>query len=232
MPGGVVLPMRKIHLHGALAKHGDCFDFEVETASEALAALAANFPDFMSDLREGSWVVLRGDPKTGMCLDEEMITGMRLGDADLHFMPEIAGAKNGNGVLKAVLGVALIAITAGGAAPFLANPIMAGATTTWGNALGQMGVAMALTGVSSMLAPEMESSTDEKSYTMTGPVSGYGQGNAIPIVYGGPLITGGVLISGGIDADGLESTTEVPVVTPDPADVASNPANHEGASFL
>lgn len=200
--------LRKVHLHGSLAKHGDVFEFDVLTAAEALAALAANVPEFLGDLREGSWVILRGDPDTGLALDEDAVVSMRLGNADLHIMPEIMGAKNSSGALKAILGIALIAITAGSAAPFLANPIIAGAGATWGNVIGQMGLAMALTGVSSMLAPETESdSKDDESFTMTGPVSRYGQGNAIPIVYG-EVITGGVLVSGGIDADGLESVTD------------------------
>lgn len=216
--------LRKVHLHGSLAKHGDVFELDVLTAAEALAALAANIPAFMGDLREGSWVILRGDPDTGLVLDEDAVASMRLGNADLHIMPEVLGAKNGNGALKAILGVALIAITAGNALPFLANPIIAGAGATWGNAIGQMGLAMALTGVSSMLAPETESARDEKSFTMTGPVSSYGQGGAVPIVYG-EVITGGTLISGGIDAVGLEIVTDAAPTTTDPASVTADPEN-------
>ncbi len=227
--------MRKVHLHGVLAKYGETFELDVLTAGEAIAALAANFPEFVGDLREGSWVVLRGDPETGICLDEEMVAGMRLGDADLHIMPEVVGAKNGNGVLKAIIGIALIAVSAGSAAPFLATQIsgkLFGAAT-WGNVIGQLGLAMALSGVSSMLAPETETGggDDEKSYTMTGPTSGYGQGQAVQIAYGGPIITGGMMISGGIDADGLESVVEEPVVTPDPATVTADPENEGGPSF-
>lgn len=216
--------LRKVHLHGCLAKHGDVFELDVLTAAEALNALAANFPTFMADLRAGSWIVMRGDPETGLCLDEEMIAGMRLGKADLHILPEVMGAKRG-GAFKVILGAVLIAATAGGAAPFLANPIMAGAGATWGNAIGQMGLAMTLTGVSMMLAPETETSSDEeKSFTMTGPVSAQGQGHAIQIVYG-EVITGGMMISGGIDADGLESVTEKPVEEKNYLDIFFDPLN-------
>ncbi|NDW43653.1 tail assembly protein [Ruegeria sp. PrR005] len=219
--------MRKVHLHGSLTKYGKVIELNVLTASEAIAALNANFPGFLGDLASGSWVILRGDPESGMVLDEDAVASMRLGNADLHIMPEVLGAKNGNGTIKAILGVALIAITAGGAAPFLANPIIAGATSgaTWGNAIGQMGLAMALTGVSSMLAPESASAEDEKSYPLTGPVSSYGEGHAVQIIYGGPIITGGMLISGGIDANGLESVTPAPVETPDADAVENDPLN-------
>ena len=225
--------MRKVHLHGALSKYGDCLDLEVDTAGEAIAAICANFPEAMGDIRDGSWIIMRGDPETGICLDEEMAAGMRLGTADLHIMPEVVGAKNSTGAIKAILGVALIGLTGGAAAPFLANTIGAGlvAGTAWGNAIGQLGLAMALTGVSSLLAPETPSeSDDEKSFTMTGPVSKYGQGHAVQIVYGGPIITGGMLISGGLDADGLESVIEEPVVVPDADTVVANPDNDFGGN--
>ncbi|MDE4297080.1 hypothetical protein PXK56_17985 [Phaeobacter gallaeciensis] len=220
--------MRKIHLHGALAKHGKVFELEVLTAGEAVVALCSNLPGIMADLRGGSWVVLRGDPETGLCLDEEMVAGMRLGDADLHIMPEVAGAKNGNGLLKTIIGVTLIAASFGSAA-FLAAPIsstLLGATT-WGNAIGQLGLAMTLSGVSTMLAPEQEtaaSADNDKSFTLTGPVSAYGQGHAIQIVYG-EVITGGMLISGGVDADGLKSIKDKPAETNDPDAVAADEQN-------
>lgn len=220
--------MRKVYLHGSLAKHGEMFELDVLTAGEAIVALCANFPEFMGDLRQGSWVILRGDPETGVCLDEEAIAGLRLGNADLHIMPDIAGAKNSNGALKAVLGVVLIAASFGSAA-FLAAPIsqtLLGATT-WGNAIGQIGLAMTLGGVSTMLAAQEEDTSSEKqeSYVMTGPVSQYGQGHAIQIVYG-EVITGGMMISGGVDANGLESVSEKgPTPSPDPAAVAADPDN-------
>ncbi|AUQ62857.1 Phage-related protein, tail component [Phaeobacter inhibens] len=232
MHGGEVPPVRKVHLHGKLAKYGKYLEMDILTAGEAIPALTANFPEFLSDSKQGSWVFMRGDPDTGLCLDEDAIAGMRLGNADLHIMPDVAGAKNGNGVLKAIAGATLIALTAGGAAPFLANPIIASAATgtTWGNAIGQIGLAMTLTGVSSMLAGETQSraSEDHKSFTLTCPKSEIGQGHAVQIVYGGPIIVGGMMISGGIDADGLESVTEKPVVTPDPEEVEANPENYGG----
>jgi len=202
--------MRKIHLHGDLAKYGEIHELDVLTAGEAVCALCVNYPEFMSDIRKGSWVLMRGDRETGMCLDEEAVATLRLGDADLHIFPEIQGAKNGNGFLKVIVGVALIAVSYGSAA-FLSQPIVAAAASgaTWGNAIGQIGLAMTLAGVSQMLTPEQETQSTEadRSFTFTGPVSQYGQGHAVQIVYG-EVITGGMLISGGIDADGLESVVD------------------------
>lgn len=219
--------MRKIHLYGDLAKHGDVFDLDVMTAGEAVMALCTIMPPIMEDLRKGSWILMAGDRETGLCLEEEAISSMLLGSNDLHIMPEIMGAKSGRGALKAVLGVALIAVSFGSAA-FLSAPISASlmAGTTWGNVIGQLGLTMALSGVSTMLAGETEtdSSDENKSYTLSGPVSQIAQGVPVQIIYG-EVITGGMMISGGIDADGLEKVVEEVVPPADPAVVEENPWN-------
>ena len=195
--------MRNIYLHGSLSKYGECLKLDVGTAGEAVNALAANFPEIIDDSRDGSWIIMRGDPDTGMALDEEAIVGLNLGEADLHFMPEIAGAKR-SGVLKAIVGIALIATTMGSAG-FLAQPI-SGALfggMRWGGAIGQMGLALSIAGVSSLLSSPQESENNEESYLATGPTSTGGQGSAVPIVYG-EVVTGGIPISGGVDAYALE----------------------------
>lgn len=225
--------MRKVWLHGSLNRFGDSVDLDVNTAGEAIVALSANFPDIIGDLRVGSWAVMRGDRETGIALDEEAIAGLALGSADLHIMPHIAGAKNSNGAIKAIVGIALVAVSFGGAA-FLGAPISASllGATTWGNAMGQLGLALTLSGISTMLAPEESSgSDDEQSFTISGPVSRYGQGHALQLVYG-EVITGAMMISGGMDAQGLEETVEAPVVEQVPSVVISDPENTPDGSGL
>lgn len=202
--------MRKIHLHGSIGKYGPVLELDVSTASEAMAALFANFPNMQDDIRQGSWIVVRGDPQTGICLDEEAFAGLHLGDKDVHIMPEVMGAKKG-GVLKAILGVTLIVLS-GGSAAFLANPIAGGllGATTWGNALGQLGLVMALGGVSQMLSPETDDGDeDTQSYTLSGPTSSNGQGSPVQVAYGGPIVVGGMMISGGVDAEQMTTAEEI-----------------------
>lgn len=202
--------MRKVHLYGSIEKYGKMYELDVSTASEAMAALFANFPEMRSEIREGSWIIMRGDPETGICLDEEAFAGLALGDKDIHIMPEIMGNKKG-GALKMILGATLIVLS-GGSAAFLANPIAGGllGATTWGNAIGQMGLVMALTGVSQVLTPETNDGSDDgESYTLSGPRSSNGQGSPVQIIYGGPLIVGGMMISGGVNAEGLTSVEEI-----------------------
>jgi predicted phage tail protein len=193
--------MRKVYLHGALGeKYGHEFDLEVETASEAVRALGVNFREFATDIRSGEWHVIRGDLDGGMDLDIDMCVGFRLGAAPLHIVPVIAGSKN-NGLLKIVLGVALIGaafLVPGGmaaAVPFTGGMLKAGN-------LAMIGLALAASGVSTMLTPESKSEDSEESYIFSGPGNNYANGSTIPIVYG-EVITGGVMISAGIDVEQL-----------------------------
>lgn len=197
--------MRKIHLHGALGKkYGRVIELEVETAAETVRALATNFPEIVKDLYNGSWHLVRGEKvSTGMSLGEEDVTGFRLGRGDLHIVPHIAGAKRGRGVLKIVLGAALVGLSFGFAGVgFMAQPISSAlfGATTWGQAIGSIGFAMALSGVSTLLAPRDRGQEEDRSFTFSGPTNSARPGVPVPVVYG-EVITGSVLISGGIDVD-------------------------------
>jgi predicted phage tail protein len=164
-----------------------------------------------------------------MVLDEDMVPSLRLGSADLHIMPEISGGKR-DGLMKAILGVTLL-VASGGSAAFLATPIagtMFGGAT-WAAAMGQVGLAMALAGVSSLLTPQSDSSgDDEESFVMSGPKSSYGQGKAIQIIYG-EIITGGMLISGGVDTIGLQTVSDTYHPNTDPESVADTSASFQTA---
>lgn len=198
--------MRKIYLHGTLGdKYGAVVEMNVATAGEAVRALRCNFPEILKDLREGAWHVVRGDDiDAGLALGEDDLLTFRLGKGDLHFVPVVAGSKRA-GLLKVVLGVALIGVGLfmGFGAPILGAAASGGVLggLTYGN-LAMMGAAMALAGVSQMLAPEEEGGGDkESSFTFSGPGNSYEQGAPVPLVYGGPLIVGGVMISGGVDIE-------------------------------
>lgn len=201
--------MRTVHLHGALGqKYGEQIRFDIATAAEAVRALTANFPEFLDDVREGAWHVVRGDsPETGLSLGEDDLVGFRLGKGDLHILPYVAGSKNG-GTLKIVLGVALVGLGffMGFGAPILGQAMAAstGISFTYGN-LAMLGAAMALAGASQLLSPEEKGKDKTESYTFNGPGNAYNQGSPVPLVYGGPLITGGVMVSGGIDIEKLKA---------------------------
>ena len=198
--------MRRVYLHGALGeKYTKVVELDIATAGEAVRALRCNFPSIIEDFREANWHVVRGsDIDTGLSLGEDDIGTFRLGSGDLHFVPVVAGSKQ-SGLLKIVLGVALVGFgffMGGFAAPILGTAAGGGAVMglTYGH-LMMFGAAMALAGVSQLLAPEEKSDDDkESSFTFSGPGNAYDQGEPVPLVYG-EVITGSVMVSGGVDIE-------------------------------
>ena len=104
--------IRTVYLHGHLKKQfGPSHRFDVATAAEALRALNCAFPGkFVEALQTGSYKLVRGAKATGLNIsaDMQLITELKLGLADLHLIPVAKGAANTKGVVKTVLGVALI----------------------------------------------------------------------------------------------------------------------------
>lgn len=198
--------MRQIHLHGALAdEFGANISLDVKTVTEAVQALCVVLPGFKARISSGVWNVVVGKSvDTGISLDEDEIAGFKVGNNDIHFIPALVGAKRG-GILKAVLGVALIGLSFGFAGVgFMGTAVSSSllGATTWGNAIGAIGLAMASNGISSLLAPEADDGNDS-SYLMNGPTMSGSEGDIVPIPYG-RVITGGVPISGQIDIEQIK----------------------------
>ncbi|MEH2517542.1 putative phage tail protein [Bradyrhizobium sp. AZCC 1610] len=203
--------LRSIHLHGHLKKQfGAKHRFDVRTAAEALRALNCAFPgDFVTALQTGSYKLVRGDKRSGMHLDLDLVNTFKLGIADLHLIPVAAGASNSKGIAKTIIGTALIGTAIFMSGGTLAAPLagmggvafpVAGMSVTWGN-IALLGLGVALSGVSTMLAGNTnkpEEQKNEDSFTINGPSNGARQGMAIPLIYG-EVITGSVTVS--FDAD-------------------------------
>lgn len=194
--------MRKVYLHGHLAQFGECHEWNVATAGEALRALIANFPLFKTALEKGFYEVVVGDAKDGHALDKEDLNEFRLGRGDLHFIPVAEGHKRG-GLLKAILGVVLIGVAAFMGFGTMALPGMLGGVT-WGN-VAMVGLGLAVAGASQLLTKQDKKDEDKEdnSYSLSGSLNAYEQGSAIPLVYG-EVITGGSVISAGINIEQLK----------------------------
>lgn len=196
--------MRKIYLHGFIGKkYGRKFKFAVTTAGEAVRALAANFPGILEDFKKGHWRIVRGDQSRGLHLELDDVNAFNLGAGDLHFVPSAKGSKRGpgGGAIKTVIGVALVgaAVVATGGALGMVLPGILGVTGLTGGNLAMMGVALAVSGVASLLSPK-EQPTDNQSIkadVALGPVNTYEQGNPVPLVYG-ECIVGSVVVSSGL----------------------------------
>lgn len=201
--------MRKVILHGRLGKKfGREFNLEVETCGEAIRAIAVQIRDFADELKKGAYEIVRGKQKSGLRLGEEDINTFRLGQADLHIIPVTKGSKRG-GILKMILGVALVGIAifaSGGtlAAPLAGLTSASGGLTLWGS-VAMVGLGMAVMGASQMFAKKEQPKDETKkedSFTFSGPGNAYEQGNAVPLIYG-RVITGSIPASSGIDVEDI-----------------------------
>lgn len=203
--------MRTIYLYGHLRKSfGHKFRFAVKTPGEAIRLLNANFPKFQRELRKGYYKLIVGPrAKGGMeyGLDE---VEFPLGRDDFHLVPVAAGSRGKGGVLKAVLGVALVGAAIFFSGGTLAAPLagmsagIAGSAVTWGNIAG-LGLITALAGVSQMISPQQQNTTGTEaanSFALAGPQNLDAQGYPVPLVIG-EVITGGIPVSTDFDIENI-----------------------------
>ena len=201
--------LRTVQLHGHLAERFGEAPLQVDIASpvEAVRALINLKQGFKDELRKGSYHVLIKHGDRYFDLDEKEIS-LKLGKAsEVHFVPAFTGAKGATtaGVLKVVLGVALVA-----GAFFLAPAIalgglgatafsIAGMGISYGS-IAMVGVSLAVAGVSAMLTPSTPKSKDQQDTgsNIISTTDNVGdQGAAVPIVLG-RYLTGSVVMSVGL----------------------------------
>jgi predicted phage tail protein len=188
--------IRNIHMHGRLKKQfGAKHRFAVETAGEAMRALNCAFPGaFVEALRTGSFKIVRGDRYNGMHIaDLDLINSFKLGAADLHIIPVAAGAANGKGVAKTILGVALIGGAIFMSGGTLAAPLTVGSLTvpgmSWGT-VAALGLGIALQGASTLLAKptSADAAKNDGSFNLPGSSNTGNQGDAIQLIYGRTMV--------------------------------------------
>ena len=178
----------------------------LRSPSEALKLLYINHPDlknyFATAHEDGiSFTVVQAGEFLGY---EEL--GLPLGQNDLVITPVITGS---GGVVKSLVGVALVVATGGFGAAFAAS------ATTLGGIVGKIGVGLILSGVSDMISPQPQlpsfdfdaplsgftggaggitrGSDGSQSYAYTGAANTVGLGKTIPVVYGKALVGGHIL---------------------------------------
>ena len=187
----------------------------LRSPSEALKLLYINYPDlkkyFATAHEDGIGFTV---VQAGEFLGYEDLN-LPLGKNDLVITPVISGS---GGVVKALVGVALIVATGGlGTALGLTG---AGSATWFGTktaflagAAGKLGVGLVLMGVSEMISPQPQlptfdaplsgfgggpggitrGSNGSESYGYTGAANTVGIGKTIPVVYGKALVGGHIL---------------------------------------
>jgi len=199
--------LRKIKLYGELAEfvgHKE-FEVQVDSLAKAVSFLINNFEGIDKFMSPKYYQVKIGNYE----IDESELT-YPIGQEDIHFIPVISGAGRGFGRILAGAALIGVGILSGGAtftaSGFTGTGFLGGATAFAGN----IGIGLALSGVSQMLTPmpkpkEFSSEQDPRlSFNFAGTQQTSRAGTPVPIVYG-EIFTGSVVISGGIDTEQVQA---------------------------
>ena len=197
--------LRKIKLYGELAKFlgQKTFEAEVHSAAQAMRFLVVNFPQLERHMADRYYKVSVGNWE----LTQEELTYPN-GQEDIKIIPVIGG-EGGRGFGRVLMGAALIGVgVLSGGATFAGGSFpgvgFLGGTTA---VLGNVGIALALTGIAEMLTPvptisEMEQDP-RNSFNFSGIQNTSRAGVAVPVIYG-EVLTGSVVISAGIETAQVE----------------------------
>ena len=203
--------LRKIKLYGELAEfvgHKE-FEVQVDSLAKAVSFLINNFEGIDKFMSPKYYQVKVGNYE----IDESELT-YPIGQEDIHFIPVIAGAGGRGGLGRVLLGAALIGaavVTGGSSIAFTSSGFSAvGGGFSFAALAGNLGIGLALSGVSQMLTPtpkprEFSSEQDPRlSFSFSGTQQTSRAGTPVPIVYG-EIFTGSVVISGGIDTEQVQA---------------------------
>ena len=197
--------LRKIKLYGELAKFlgQKTFEAEVHSAAQAIRFLVVNFPQLEAHMGDRYYKVLVGDWE----IKEEEIHYPN-GQEEIRIIP-IVGGEGGRGMRQFLLGAAFIGIgIASGGATFAGGTFTGvgflGGTTA---IIGNIGIALALTGLSQMLTPvppvEEREQDPRLSFNFSGIQNTSRAGVPVPVIYGETMV-GSVVISAAIENEQVE----------------------------
>ena len=202
--------LRKVKLHGELVEfvgHKE-FDAVVSSSAEAIKFLVCNFKGIEAYMNDRYYQIIINDNDVGADELHDPI-----GQSDVNIVPVVSGA--GGGFRKALLGVAMIGLAfAMPGATFSGLGFTAKAGFSgFQAAIGNIGIALTVQGVSEMLFPlpkfkEFENEEDPRvSFSFSGVQNTSRAGTTIPLCYG-EIVTGSVVISAGIDTNQIVTKEE------------------------
>jgi predicted phage tail protein len=194
--------LRKLKLYGDLAEHLEVKEIEIDvaTVAKSIQCLLAYHPKAESYMMNRYYRILVDERPTEL---EEL--HYPAGRGDIKIVPVITG-ESGRGLGSILLGAVFIgaAIFAPGAGfafgeagiGFMAT---GAAPSAFMAAVGNIGIALVLGGISQMLTPTPETPEEdpENSFAFNSPVNTARAGLAIPLIYGERLV-GSAVISAGI----------------------------------
>ena len=205
--------MKIIKVYGELRKKlGQAtFELEVDNPSHAIKALCVNFPElsnwFLNNDEQGNgFKITVGKQKIYKTNLKPMIEPWSERDV-MHIVPVIKGAGRGLGQILAgalLIGLAVFAAPLGPTGfGFMGSSGTGLLGAAASKALGYIGTALVLGGVSQLLSPAPPSFNEAsklQSFSFSGIVNVAEQGLPVPICYG-RVVTGSVVISAGLNSE-------------------------------
>jgi len=197
--------LRKIKLYGELAKFvgQKTFEAEVSTAAQAIKFLLVNFPKVEKHISDRHYKITVGTWELG---EKELIYPS--GTETIKIIPVVGGA-GGRGTGRFILGTIMIgaAIAFPGAVLGAGGFSAATGYSAFQAIVGNVGIALALTGLSQMLTPVPPIEENEQdprlSFNFSGIQNTSRAGVAVPVIYG-QVITGSITISANIENEQVE----------------------------
>ena len=202
--------LRTVKVYGHLAEHcgQSVFEALVRVPADAIKFLLCNFPELRSLMRDGYYKVAVGKFDLQLADHPEQLH-FPLADADVvKVIPVVSGA-GGRGLGAILTGAALIgtAVLTGGATLGLSGFTAAGTGLgfTAAAAAGNIGLALTLGGVATMLTPvpkqfDPGEADPSGGFAFSGLQNVSQEGIPVPVVYG-EMIVGSVVLSTGLIAD-------------------------------
>lgn len=189
--------MRTVKLYGEMIKkYGREFVLEVESVTEAIRALAANFPGFEKDLLNshdrGIKYIVKVDDKH---VKESELNNNLSPNSTIRIAPIVAGSKRG-GIFQAIIGAVLV----------IAGLVLVSFGQAWGAYLIKLGAVMIAGGIVQLLTPLPktgginENPENKPNNYFDGAVNTTAQGHPVPLGYG-KLIVGSAVISAGLTVE-------------------------------
>ena len=197
--------LRKVKLYGELAKFlgQKTLEAEVHSAAQAIRFLVVNFPQLEAHMADRYYKVSVGDWE----IKEEEIHYPN-GQEDIKIVPIVGGEGGRQGLGRFLLGAALIgtAVFTGGTSLTLG---LGGFTGGVGVSaiVGNIGIALALTGLSQMLTPveniKEEEQDPRRSFNFSGIQNTSRAGVPVPVIYGQTMV-GSIVVSANIENEQVE----------------------------
>lgn len=187
--------MVKVFLEGSLGRRfGREWELDVKSPTEALRAININVKgallEYLSSQGNKKYYKFAVDKKKNFLTKDEL--SAKTGKGDIYVIPTIKGAGD-NGLIQAIVGVALIALTwyaggSGGWAYIFGESAKTALTIGYG-----LGASLVLGGVMQLLTPTpsvSENSSDQSTSNLfQGNASTIAQGGVVPLIYGRSLVS-------------------------------------------